>query len=785
MIKIVIQILLLLLSVRGIAQSGTGAVKGTIQNKKQEPVPASTVSLSGTIFTVSTDDNGDFNFKNIPAGNYTLVVTGIGYSATKQNVVVLADKTSTINLQLNENSTELTEIRVLGNQRNRKDAASNIAARMPLAYIENPQVTNTVNRQLITEQALTDFSGVLRNIPGVVKGWSSTNTYYSSRGFNTRSYFRNGIASYSESELDPANLEQMQAIKGPSGTLFGSSLASFGGLFNRITKNPFEGKAVAIDYQAGSYGLNRFAADINTPLNKDKTVLFRVNAASTYQGSYQDAGFLRSLFLAPSLLYKINDRLTIFAEAEFYNREATSQQQIAVTGSIENLRKYTDYKRAYSNNSITLRNPYLAFYGQANYKLSSHWTSQTNITRSQGSNTGNYLTFTLLRDSLLIRNITQYPTSKSGVTQVQQNFIGDFLIGRLRNRLVAGLDFYQLSSNFGSNALGGRGGRPSFDTLNVRRAMPNYGLINPTTINARLNNFPATFITSEQDIYSAYLSNVLNVTARFSVMASLRLDRFNAKGTFSPATGITTGKYSQTSLAPKFGVVYQLVKDRISVFGNYMSGFQNTPGTDVNNIAFKPQYANQLEGGLKTDLYGEKLSATISYYDIRVTNTLRADVANAGFSIQDGTQYSRGFEVEILSKPVSGLAITAGIAHNTSILTQADASVSGLRPVNAGPANSGTVWASYHLPFKKISGFGLGFGGTYTGNNLLSNTKAAGSFYTDAYTLLNAGIFLNQPHYRVSLNADNLSNKYYYTTGFGIATPGMLRRVILGLSVKF
>ncbi len=785
MIKNIITILVLFLSVHCMAQTNTGTVQGTIQNKEHEPVPASTVTLSGTRFTVSTDDNGDFIFKVIPAGNYTLLITGIGYSATKQNVVVAANKITTINLQLDKNSTELTEIRVLGNQKNQKDAASSIAARMSLNDIENPQVTNTINRQLITEQALTDFSGILRNVPGVVKGWSSTNTYYSSRGFNTRSYFRNGIASYSESELDPANLEQMQAIKGPSGTLFGSALASFGGLFNRITKKPFANTAVEVNYQGGSYDLNRFTADINTPLNKDKTVLFRFNAASTYQGSFQDAGFLRSQFLAPSLLYKVSDRLTLSADIEFYNREATSQQQIAVAGAIENLEKFTDYKRAYSNNSITLKNPYLAFYGMVNYKLSSRWTSQSNITRSQGSNTGNYLTFTLFRDSLLIRNITQYPTSKSGVTQMQQNFIGDFSIGRIRNRLVAGLDFYQLSSNFGSNALGGRGGRPSFDTLNVRRVMPNYGLISPTTVGNKLNSFPATFMSSEQDIYSAYVSDVLNVTTKLSVMASLRLDKFFAKGTFTPSTGITTGKYNQTSLAPKFGLVYQVVKDRISVFGNYMSGFQNTAGADVNNSPFKPQYANQLEGGIKTDLYGEKLSATISYYDIRVTNTLRPDVANAGFSIQDGTQYSRGFEVDVLSKPFRGLTVTAGMAHNTSSLTQADASVNGLRPVNAGPVNSGTVWASYYLPFEKLSSFGLGFGGTYTGKNLLSNTKAAGAFYTNAYTLLNAGIFFNQPHYRVSLNADNLTNKYYYSTGFGIATPGMLRKVLVGLSVKF
>lgn len=284
--KIILFTIAVVICASAMTQTNRGIIRGTIQNNRQEPVSASTVTLYGIKFTVAADDNGDFILHNIPAGTYTLQVSGIGYSVTKQNVVVIANKTITLNLQLNESRSELTEVRVQGNRRNRKDDASSMAARMPLTYLENPQVTNTVNRQQITEQALTDFSGILRNVPGVVKGWSSTNTYYSSRGFNTRSYFRNGIASYAESELDPANLEQLQAIKGPSGTLFGGPLASFGGLFNRITKKPFESKAVEVNFQAGSYDLTRLTADINTPLNKDKTVLFRLNAASTYQGSF-------------------------------------------------------------------------------------------------------------------------------------------------------------------------------------------------------------------------------------------------------------------------------------------------------------------------------------------------------------------------------------------------------------------------------------------------------------------------------------------------------------------
>ena len=140
MMKILFSIIMLVASASVVAQSGKGIIQGTIQNNRQEPVSASTITLSGTKFTVAADDNGDFTLRNIPAGSYTLLVSGVGYSATKQNVMVTAGKTTIIDLQLNESRSELMEVRVLGNRRNRKDAASSVAARMPLTYLENPRL---------------------------------------------------------------------------------------------------------------------------------------------------------------------------------------------------------------------------------------------------------------------------------------------------------------------------------------------------------------------------------------------------------------------------------------------------------------------------------------------------------------------------------------------------------------------------------------------------------------------------------------------------------------------
>ena len=759
------------------------------------PIGGLSVSLLGTAYGTLTSEQGTFSLENVAPGAYTLVATGLGYQTTRQAVTVAADQTTTVALQVARNQLALQEVTVLERPGRARDKASAYAARLPLTNLENPQVINTVPNQVIVEQAAVDLTTITRNLPGVSKAWASVSTYYGSRGFNTRNYYRNGVASYATADLDPVNIEQLVAIKGPVGTLFGGPLVSFGGLLNRITKRPFDSTHVELSYQAGSYDLSRFTADVNTPLTRDRRLLLRLTAAQHYEGSFQDAGFVRGTFVAPSLLYKVSDRLTLSLDAEFYAREQTSAPQITPLGprqagttrvgasSPTQLR--LDYRRAYSNNTVTLQDPNISVYAQANYRLSDQWTSQSNLVRSQAENTGNYLTYRLLRgDTTLLRNVTQYPTSLFTVTQLQQNFIGDFRLGSVRNRLVVGLDYYRNSSSFSSNALNGRG-RPVFDTLAVTRAMPRYGLISPATITAKLGALPPTYSTATQSTYGAYVSDVVNLTDRLSAMLSLRVDRFVSAGSTNLATNVTAGDYRQTALSPKLGLVYEVLPGRVSVFGNYTSGFQNVAGTDVSGRQFQPQYGKQLEGGVKAELKQDVLSATVSYYDIRVDNTLRTDVANPGFSVQDGTQFSRGVETDVQARPVAGLLVLAGFTYNDSRLTTADATVADRRPVNAGPGRTVNFWASYSLPTRALSGLGAGFGGNYFSENLLINSTTSGQFTLPAYTLLNAAVFYNRPRYRLAANLDNLANRQYYTGGFGTFTPGMLRRFIGTFTVKF
>jgi iron complex outermembrane receptor protein len=168
--------------------------------------------------------------------------------------------------------------------------------------------------------------------------------------------------------------------------------------------------------------------------------------------------------------------------------------------------------------------------------------------------------------------------------------------------------------------------------------------------------------------YSAYVSDIFNVTDNLIVLAALRLDHFNNQGSVDTITGTRKNAipYDQTFLAPKFGIVFQPVKDMFSIFANYQNSFTKKYGSadpnrdpDIKSNDFKPEEANQLEGGVKLDVLEGKLSASVSVYTIKVANVIRTDPFNNQRVIQDGTQISKGIDAEVIASPMPGLNLIA------------------------------------------------------------------------------------------------------------------------------
>ena len=802
------QLILFFVAITG-ATAQTANIEGTVTDANDTPLLGVNVFVKNSQKGAQTDTNGHFKINNIPEGTHTVYFSYVGFKNQEVTVTLTQNETKQLpSITMYEGNEILQEVVVSGERRNkfsRKKTA--YVSKLPLQDLENSQVYSTITTDLLQSQVTTNFEDALKNATGIEKLWTSTGRggdgagYYSLRGFSVQPQLVNGVPGITNGTINAANIERIEVIKGPSATLFGSTVTSYGGLINVVTKKPYIGFGGEVSFTSGTYGLNMLSADLNTPLDKENNVYFRLNTSYSTEDSFQDAGFRKSFFVAPSLSYKVNNRLSFSFYAEITQAEQTNPTFLFLNRSAPSRARNLDElnynnKLSFTSNALTLTNPSANYRVEMDYKLSDTWQSQTILSKSSTSTDGYYsylFDYGILEGTTFSRLISKQ-NSRTNTTDIQQNFVGDFKIGNLRNRVVAGVDYF--NSTVTDNSTG-------YAFYGNVRANGETSSNNPFTEEVEEGSFPLTTsgvdaalasqsvnnIKSKTHVYSAYVSDVLNITPTLSAMAGVRFDVFDNEGDLSNPDD----DYDQSTFSPKFGLLYQPIKDVISVFANYQNGFTNVAPALVGDPqdgdqtlkSFDPEQANQLEVGVKTNFFKNRLNATISYYDINVTDKVITDPASPFNKIQGGEVESKGFEIEVNANPVRGLNIKAGFSNNDSEIVKNDNPILlGTRPVEAGPETLYNLWANYEFQEGALDGFGLGAGFNGASERVTINYGPAGQFVLPEYTVANASVFYQANKYRIGLKLNNVFNKEYYK-GWTTITPQTPRALYANFTYKF
>ncbi|MEG0925496.1 MULTISPECIES: TonB-dependent receptor [Chryseobacterium] len=779
-------------------------IRGKIMLSEQAPVKNALLRLVNTSYQAKTNNLGEFYFDNVTPGEYTLQVVLNDIELMREQIHIKQDVYEIPTVYAPAQNNVIEGITVYAFSRNKflaKDSTS--ISKMPLKSLENPQAYTIINQQILKEQLTYDVSEVLKNVPGMVKmqgspgrGSGDGSFYYSLRGFPTKISMVDGVPANTNGEVDPSDIEHIEVIKGPSGTLYGGAVTSFGGLINVVTKKPKDYFGGEISYLMGSYNLNRVTADVYGPVTDSRKTLFRLNAAYQYQNGFRDSEFRKSFFVAPTLSYQVNDKLKFSLGAQIYNYEGTNTPIIFLARSRPFVAHTPDelgfdWKRSYSNNDMTLKAPSINVKAEVNYKISKNWNSQTLISRNYRKTEGLYQ-YQFIRgdksDAMLERNV-QWQNSEAASTSVQQNFNGQFNIGKIKNKVLIGLDYLNQSLNNNHSPI------IKFDTINGQDLTAKYGFISRDLAMQKIQVSKAalTRTTTSSNIYGAYLSDAVYITDRLITLLSLRIDHYESKGQLNLNKNERLGEFKQTAWSPKVGVVYQIFKDRFSVYANYMNGFSNTApvtqGLADYDGNMKPQKSNQWEAGFKGNLWRNRINFTVGYYDILVDNMQREiEVIRDGkgyrITIQDGEQRSKGVELEVIANPLQGLNVMAGYAYNDSKFVKADPTVDGRRPGSAGPASVFNSWVSYVLQSGSLEGLGFGFGVNRVGHQITEHKTTTGKFTFPAYTLINASISLEKERYRLGFKMNNLGNAQYFA-GQGVVVAQMPRNFVAEVSLKF
>jgi iron complex outermembrane recepter protein len=673
---------------------------------------------------------------------------------------------------------EVGKTMITGRSRGITRRESQFVARMPLKNLDNPQAYQVVPKELVERQLLTDYIGLFKNLPGASRSgtWMQGGSQFYTRGFVTAPNVRNGLSVDILTDIDPVNVERLEAIRGPAGALFGSGNGiSYGGLFNSVTKTPFRDFGGSVSVSGGSFDQGRATVDLNAPLNKEKTLLLRVNAAKHDEGSFMDQGFTDSWTLAPTLVYQASDRLKLSLDLEIYRRTGTAvpnfwvNEGTVTANSVDGLA--LDPFRSFTDNSIETVSRTNNVFAKAEFRLTENWTSETvaALTKSQSNLFSIYLG---IHDDSFATRTLDWQAWKVNTSQFQQNFRGEFSTGSLRNQMLAG---------FGASSYNYRWPYVLVtDTVNYRNPGADY-YVGLEEYRHRVGAQPLNMWTAENYNYNAYASDALHIGGRFTALLGIRWDRFDERGG-SDGIGEASGRYEQDAFSPKLGLVYQLLKDRASVYGNILSGYRNVDGRSLDGTTFDPEHAYQGEAGIKAQAPEGRLTGNLSFYAIQVRDVVRGDPENPGFSIQNGSQISYGVEADVAAEPVDGLDLILGYAWNRSEMTESDEDVEGRRPPDAGPELTANFWATYAFPHGSVKGLGFGLGGNFASKAYHVNTDSF-VFTVPAYATVDATVFYDQPGYRIGLKAENLSDERYWTpASLQVGSP---RRYVGNVTYKF
>lgn len=756
-------------------QQNSGSVKGKIYTSDNHPGAYVNVVVEGTSKGTISKGDGSFIINNIQPGEYTLTFSLIGLESQSINTSVKANSVTEVNdIYLDVNEEKLQEVVVVAQRLNQfAQKESPYVSRLPLKNINTPQSYTVVTNELLKEQVTTDLASALKSITG--GGYVQTNegnlTAYL-RGFRSDGYIRNGMVSYTRTPVDPQNIERIEVIKGTSSVLFGSgfqNIAGYGGVLNRVSKKPFEGKKLEMGYTTGNWELNRITLDYNNVLDDENKLLFRINSAFHTENSFQDQGLQRDFMIAPSLTYNLNEKLTITSEIEYFKTRRNFNFARGVGAGVTNANSWDDlnwdYDTNYSTDDMAGEMKSMVFQTFIDYELNDHWTSKTSFSASNIDVEANFFRLEMEDNNTVSRNYIQYMPRNAGNTHIQQDFLGIHTFNTVENKLLIGgsyinyFDEYQRAVQPGPPFI-------EFDQIVLNGNQTIIPAITEDSFEIFISeNFSRRRTETKQEVVAAYLSDAITFNDQFTFVGGIRFDRFINSNTLNNGVEGSDG-FNQNTFGYKLGAAYNPFNDKASLFANYMNGFNNqAPGLNENGdvAAFDAEEATQWEIGTKLNLFGGKLKSTISYYNINIDNAIR----NFGtYQIQDGETLSKGFEIDVIANPVPGLNLVAGYTHNKATVEKSsNPSLEGYR-LTLTPENVANFWISYSLINGDFKGLGFGFGGNHM-SEIYESRSVDNSFYAEAFTTFDGTVFYNKDRYSLHLKVDNILDEEYYN-GYGI-----------------
>ncbi len=249
-----------------------GMISGKVLSMDREPIDYANVFLKGTRYACSTDEKGLFHLR-APEGEYTLVVSSVGYEKKEMKVKITSQERERLTIKLKE-AGQLGEVIVVGNQLSKvKNSAFNATA------VNTQELVNTTKS---LSEALEKAPGMkIRESGGVGSDMAVTMDGFS--GKHVKVFIdgmpQEGVGSSFGLNNIPVNFaDRIEVYRGVVPVGFGAD--AIGGVINIVTAKRQRSWFVDASYSYGSF--NTHKSYINFGQTFSNGFKYEINAFQNY-----------------------------------------------------------------------------------------------------------------------------------------------------------------------------------------------------------------------------------------------------------------------------------------------------------------------------------------------------------------------------------------------------------------------------------------------------------------------------------------------------------------------
>ncbi|MFT3868031.1 MAG: TonB-dependent receptor [Nibricoccus sp.] len=710
-----------------------------------------------------------------------------------------AEKTADLALYADGAVIALDKFEVVGTQ---TTAVDTTVQKLPTTVKDTPRSLSVIDSSRMREQDFQVGSDLLFWIPGInTNGAVQESYHFYARGYRmTANEWRvDGFAGRIIGGSYSPNLfgyEQVVALKGPSGLLYGNA-SSPGGLINLITKKPQEQTSINIDTRTRTFAGkdSGFGDRVSTEVELDATgkvtkngrLLYRLlgsveQTALTYDGQTDANQFYRLSFT-----YKLDAAGRFRLTPMFEWSEETRAARNAVISPASS-RTTNDGRTDYTIADVSPRDINLAA-GQRvdrnrtagldlNLDFTSEWTAVLSLRdhqRDMNNNvwniqtgTPNTLTQTNLADPKSWVVSRRHARSKSdiGTFSYDANTTYKFLnTSSVKSLVQLGLNGRQTENQaytFVTSTL-------DQSPINIYTGITSSPLVAVVPATPTLGNLTRT------DVWNAYAQSQTEFWDK--LIATIGVGQANEKTRTTTAAGVTTFSPKRNSdLTPNVGLVFRVTKD-VSLYASYSNSYTlvDPAAEDIsgNTGNFKPTEGDNYEIGFKGDFFKRRISAGVTAFVTELNNVLVASAAtelnlknNPFYRQLDTGRKSEGVETEFVFRPLPRWETSATYTYIDAYNRNADGTTP---PAEMTPHHAVSLYSRYtftHGPLAKWScRLGYIWQSERVGGSSSPTATAPDPLILRSFYRIDAGVSRKWQHWNVALNIENLTDKYYLLSG--------------------